>query len=90
MEKKDFNKYMNNLNSDQRETLNAIGTMLIEMMADKNPKAMLLKVYDDLCSSECGIMDKVMDSKETEKVERTIEIVKQVTAILKDFEKEVF
>lgn len=90
MEKKDFNKFMNNLNSDQRETLNAISTMLIEMMADKNPKAMLLKVYDDLCSSEYGIMDKVMDSKETEKVERTIEIVKQVTAILKDFEKEVF
>ena len=90
MEKKDFNKFMNNLNSDQRETLNAISTMLIEMMADKNPKAMLLKVFDDLRSSEYGIIDKVMDSKETEKVERTIEIVKQVTAILKDFEKEVF
>lgn len=90
MKKEDFEKIMDNATEEEMEMLNQVCNMLIEKIADTNPKAMLLKVYDDLCSSEYGIMDKVMDSKETEKVERTIEIVKQVTAILKDFEKEVF
>ena len=84
MKKEDIENIMDNATEEQKKILRQVSDMLIEEFADTNPKAMLLKVYDDLCSSEYGIMDKAMGSKETEKVERTIGIVKQVTAILKD------
>lgn len=90
MKKEDVEKIMDNATEEQKKILRQVTDMLIEEFADTNPKAMLLKVYDDLYSSECNIVEKAIDSKETEKVERTIGILKQVTAIIKDFEKEVF
>lgn len=90
MEKKDFNKFMDNLNSEQRETLNVLNIILIEMMADKNPKAMLLKVFNDFSSSEHGVMDKIMDCNDNEKIERTIKFLKKLNMEMKEFEKEIF
>ena len=89
MEKKDFDKFMGNLNSDQREMLNVISTMLIEMMADKNPKAMLLKVFDDFISSERNVIDKIIDCNDNEKIERTIKFFKKLNMDIKEFEKEI-
>lgn len=90
MEKKDFDKFTGNLNSDQREMLNVISTMLIEMMADKNPKAILLKVLDDFTSSEHNVLDKIIDCNDNEKIERTIKFLKKLNMDIKEFEKEIF
>ena len=64
--------------------------MLIEMMADKNPKAMLLKVLDDFTSSERNVIDKIIDCNDNEKIERTIKFFKKLNMDIKEFEKEIF
>ena len=90
MKKEEMGEIINNFTAEEKKILKKISDKIIERAANTNPKALLLKVYDDLCFNEYSVIDKAMDSKEEEKIKRTVEILKQVNAILKDFEKEVF
>ena len=92
---KELMKKINQLSDKEREGFSTFGNMILEVLAEHDSSAKMLKVFSDLTDEMKNIIDAIyfdlpIDKRDEndEKVKKFTDVMEQFLKICRDFKKE--